>query len=274
MTIPEFTCKASQAEWLIRNKSSLMAQKKATDKHADGISAPLAYIMDDDKTVITKAEAIPATVSKIKVRAVINTTKLFDSHGDVHIDQLWNRSLKNHSTHYLVQEHEFKFNGIISENVHAFTKQMSWHSLGYNYEGKTQALIYDAIIDRDDMPEATKPMFDAYRKGRVKQHSVFMRYKALQLAVNDDRYAEEHAVWEKYFEEIANKEDVLENGFFWAVTEAQNIEGSAVVKGSNFATPTLYVEAKAGPSTDTLHGPPIGTLTASQLLKYYTTPKL
>jgi len=40
--------------------------------------------------------------------------------------------------------------------------------------------------------------------------------------------------------------------FFWAVTEAKNIEGSAVVKGSNFVTPTFSVqETKCQPFSDT-----------------------
>ena len=124
------------------------------------------------------------------------------------------------------------------------------------------------------MPDDTKSMFDAYRKGRVKQHSVGMRYKSFALGVNDDRYKEEFEVWEKYFDTIANKEDVLENGFYFAVTQAQNIEGSAVVRGANFATPTLHVEAKAEQSQDIPkeQAKPILNLTASELLKFYSQP--
>ena len=47
---------------------------------------------------------------------------------------------------YLVKQHDFTFDGIISDNVHVMAKQMQWHSLGYNYEGETQALIYDSIL--------------------------------------------------------------------------------------------------------------------------------
>jgi len=41
-------------------------------------------------------------------------------------------------------------------------------------------------------------------------------------------------------EMILNKDDIGE--YFWAVTEAKNVEGSAVVKGSNFLTPVLSTE--------------------------------
>jgi hypothetical protein len=272
LTIPEFADKAKLFDWLVSNKSLLIAQKKSTIKHADAFSGKLSFILDDDKTVISKAELIPATVTKIKVRSIINTTKLFDSHQDVHIDQLWNKSIKETKDNYLVKQHDFSFDGIISENVKAFTKQMTWHELNYNYEGNTQALVYDSIIDRDDMPDSTKTMFDAYRKGRVKQHSVGMRYVALTFAVNDSRYEEEFTAWEKYFPEVANKEDALDNGYFWAVTQAKNIEGSAVVKGSNFATPTYSVEAKSEPLKDTPE--PVKTIpSASELLKFYQ-PKI
>ena len=73
-----------------------------------------------------------------------------------------------------------------------------------------------------------------------------MRYMEFWLAVNDNEYKEEFETWEKYFNVIANKEDALNNGFFWAVTMGKNIEGSAVVRGANFATPTLHVEEKTG----------------------------
>lgn len=268
LTIPEFADRKKLYDWLVSNKSLLIAQKKSTIKHADAFSGKVSYILDDDKTEITKAELIPATVTKIKVRSIINTTKLFDSHDDVHIDQLWNKSIKETKDNYLVKQHDFSFDGIISENVKVHAKQMAWHDLGYNYEGNTQALVYDSIIDREDMPEGTKTMFDAYRKGRVKQHSVGMRYVSLTFSLNDERYEEDFAAWNKYFPMIANKEDALNNGFFFAVTEAKNIEGSAVVRGSNFATPTYSVEAKAEPSEDTPAGP-VKSIQAETLIKMY-----
>jgi hypothetical protein len=274
LTIPEFADKVKLHDWLVSNKSLLIAQKKSTIKHADAFSGNISFILDDDKTVVTKADLIPATVTKIKVRSIVNTTKLFDSHADVHIDQLWNKSIKEAKDNYLVDQHNFTFGGIISDNVKVFTKQMTWHELGYNYEGNTQALIYDSIIDKDDMGAIAKEneMFDKYRRGKVKQHSVGMRYVALTFALNDERYEEDFAAWGKYFSEIANKEDALDNGYFWAITQAKNIEGSAVVKGSNFATPTFSVEAKSEPPKGTPE--PVKTIPkASELVKMYQ-PKI
>ena len=66
--------------------------KKIHDQTCRCIYPPSIVILDDDKTMVEKAEQLPATAKKLKVRSVINTTKIFDSHHDVHIDQLWNKS--------------------------------------------------------------------------------------------------------------------------------------------------------------------------------------
>ena len=247
LIIPSFESKEPLFDWLIANKSALIAQKKSTIKHADAVSYMVPLVSERGEVI--KSEAVPETATKIKVRSIINTTKLLDSHGDVHIDQLWNKSLKETKDNYLVNQHNFTFEGIISDNVKAFAKQMTWSELGYaGYEGTTQALVYDSTIDKADSPF----MFDQYKKGRVKNHSVGMRYVKIDMAINDPRYEKELAVWEKYFPIIANKADAEAQGYFWAVTEAKNIEGSAVVRGSNFVTPTYSVqETKDQPDLST-----------------------
>ena len=40
LTIPEFTCKAHQADWLIKNKSLLLAQKKSDHQAGRCIQLP------------------------------------------------------------------------------------------------------------------------------------------------------------------------------------------------------------------------------------------
>ena len=94
-------------------------------------------------------------------------------------------------------------------------------------------------------------MFDKYKQGKVKNHSVGMQYVSIKMAINDERYTEEKATWDKYIEMIANKSDAEAQGYFWAVTEAKVIEGSAVIRGSNYATPTQSVEQTKGAVIDT-----------------------
>lgn len=256
LVIPNFGDDREQLfDWLISNKSALIAQKKASIKYADAVSFLSVLVSDRGEAI--KADAIPADATRIKVRSIINTTKLYDSHQDVHIDQLWNKSLKETKDNYLVNQHNFSFEGIISDNVHAFAKQMTWAELGFGgFEGTTQALVYDSVIDKADSPF----MFEKYRRGQVKNHSVGMRYVKMEMAINDDRYEKEFAVWEKYYPIIVNKADVDLTGYFWAVTEAKNIEGSAVVRGSNFVTPTFSVqETKEKPDASTSQSRPRDT---------------
>ena len=137
------------------------------------------------------------------------------------------------------------FENIISDEVEVRVEKFNWKDLGFNYLGETECLVFYATLKKDRNPY----MFGQYAKGYVKEHSAGLRYIQLELAINSDAEwdKEEKAVWDKYYNDIVNKEDVDEYGYFWAVTEQKIIEGSAVVKGSNFATPTILVE----PVTDT-----------------------
>jgi hypothetical protein len=132
-----------------------------------------------------------------------------------------------------------KFDKVISRQVNATAKTMTWKSLGFDFEGSTQALVFESTVSKDD----NSFMFDQYAKGNVDNHSVGMRYVKMELAVNsgDKYFSEEKATWDKYIDEIANKHEAEAQGYFWAVTEAKVIEGSAVLRGSNQATPTISI---------------------------------
>lgn len=237
--IPNFTNKADLFSWLKANKAMLEAAKKSQTKQADSVSFHLIEVAQDG--TVTKAEARPELLelSEFPVKSVINTTNVFDSHHDVHIPGLWKKTLAEKRINYLVQEHQMKFDHIISDRVKAFTRSMTFKELGFDYSGITEALIFDSVIEKDRNPY----MAEQYAKGRVKNHSVGMQYVKIELAINSDsKYdQEEKAVWDKYINQIANKAEVEENGYFWAVTEAKLIEGSAVPIGSNFVTPTIQI---------------------------------
>ena len=83
-----------------------------------------------------------------------------------------------------------------------------------------------------------------------------MEYINLFLAVNstDSEYDEENKLFHTHINSIANKEQVLEQGYFWGVEEAKILkEGSMVLAGSNDATPLINPEQKElnQPSHDT-----------------------
>lgn len=234
--IPDFAEKSQLFDWLIANKALLLAEKKATDKKADGITTLKANLYpgktDANKAAPPPVMTIQTDVDQITAQLVINTTNLMDSHSDVHIPGLWKKSLSESKDFYLCQEHSLTFEGIITNDVNAYTKTMSWLDLGATYPGTTEALMFKAIIgDRNEY------MLEQYCKGYVKNHSVGMRYVKIVMCINDDRYGAEYEAWQKYFPMVANSADAEAQGYFWAVTEAKIIEGSAVPKGSNWITP-------------------------------------
>jgi hypothetical protein len=163
---------------------------------------------------------------------------------DCHIQGIWKKSLSETKMLYLLQEHEMEFDKVISDSVKdelkAYTKTVSFKSLGYQYEGNTEALIFETQIKNEVNPM----MFDLYKRGRVYNHSVGMRYVKIFLCINSNEanYSSEKENWDKYYPSVANKEVADEKGYFWAVTEAKVVEGSAVVKGSNECTPVMEIE--------------------------------
>ena len=247
LDIPRFDNRADLFAFLIEKKSDLLAQKMNTVKFADGVGVSLET--KDYDGGAAKAHTT-TNENEIKVKAVINTTNLMDSHKDVHLPGLWTKSLKENKRIMHIQEHQSSsFEKIISsgDDLKASAKTMSWKSLGFNADGNTQALVFDSTVKAS----RNKYMFDLYKSGFVDNHSVGMRYVKISMAINsdDDAYITEKAVWDKYYSEIANNKEADNTGYFWAVTEAKVIEGSAVPMGSNPITPTISIKNEPPNST-------------------------
>ena len=253
----EFANKEEMFTHLRENKKSLISQKKMITKQADTVS--LNVVPKNEKGETIKAELTSLQdINTLKMELVINTTNVMDSHSDVHLKGIWNKSVKEKKDLYLLQEHRMKFDSIITDNVKASVKELKWSELGAGYNGKTEALTFSVEVDKNRNPF----MFEQYVKGYVKNHSVGMRYVKIELALNSESkwHIEEKEVWDKYISEIANKEQAEQQGYFWAVTEAKIIEGSAVPIGSNTITPVLNIESKEAVSnTSTEIEPSIDT---------------
>ena len=239
-------------KYLRENKQLLITKKKSALKFGDCVSALLT---PENENVVKSIDN--GKPEKFNVNVAINTTNLMDSHDDVHLPGIWNKSIKENKNVYLLQEHKMQFDKIISDDLKVKAVTMTWKELGYNFDGTTQALIFSANIEKD----RNEYMAEQYLKNRVKNHSVGMQYVKIDLAINSTSPAdkEEKKIWDKYINQIANKELAEEKGYFWAVTEAKLIEGSAVPIGSNFATPTISITAEPDKSTPETIEPPVGT---------------
>ncbi len=241
----EFKDKSELFAHLRQNKELYKRAKIAELKHADGVNCvPFSRFEPKQQTV--KAFEMPTNQTEtdaniLKLSVVVNTTNIRDSHKDVHIPGIWKKSLQENKNIYLFQEHIMRFDKVIADKVNAFTQSFMWSQLGAPYVGLTEALVFNADAEKDLNPY----MIDKYIKGKVKQHSVGMRYVQLFLAMKSDdrRDYTEREVWEKYASQVHNlSEFEEEEPYFWAVTEAKLIEGSSVILGSNSITPTMQVE--------------------------------
>lgn len=263
MKIPEFATKKEQFEWLAHNEGKVIAAKKATIKLADACSFGF-FAVDKDGNIEKANKPVKEDTDSLKVKVVINTTNLMDTHDDVHIPGLWKKSLRENKDIFFDQEHKHSFDSTIAdyEDLKAFTETFTWKDLGYKYEGETEALIFEADVKQ----ERNSFMFNQYKAARVRNHSVGMQYVKIATAINDKDYPEYYQNYNKYISQIANKEAAEKQGYFFAVLEAKAIEGSAVKRGSNWATPTLENNMKSEPDESTPEPVKATQLTSDEII--------
>lgn len=245
--------------YLVKNEGLIFHAKKSEIKKADDVYSMPLYINSKGE-LTSKAEVTETQIdpTKLKVVAVINTTNWLDSHGDVHIPGIWKKSLSDNKKtgFYLLDSHQRGFEDVIAEGCTGFTKNLSWKELGLDMSGVTEALIFDCIVEQ----KRNEFMFGQYQNGYVKKHSVGMRYIKMVTCINDDDYPVQKENWDKYIEMVANRDEAEAEGYFWAILEAQVVEGSAVVFASNCMTPTMETSllgTKTEPPTGTLVEPPL-----------------
>lgn len=260
----EFSSKTEMFKALKEHKQEIINLKKAAVKRSDGV--PMLSIKESSETI---KGLTPKDELKFGdyVYPVINTTKYLDSHGDVHLDGIWDRSANEQAGKvYLLINHDLSVGKVISQpkDVEPMVKDIAWKDLGKNYPGNTQALIFKAKISE----KSNKDGFLAYKDNDPVEHSIRMQYVKLDLAVNSDdkELKEEKKLYDSIYPEIANKELADEQGYFWAVSEAKIYkEGSMVLAGSNDATPTLY-DLEAGTTTSNKEA----ATSTSEQVKFFT----
>jgi hypothetical protein len=261
----EFATKEDLFKALIENKKELVSLKKSVVKNADAVS--FGYL-DTSVKIDTNKEDVQTQLQNpetLNVKVVINTTNFLDSHNDFHANGIWNKSVKDNVTFLHLQEHDRSFDKVITDTAKGYVQSMTWKKLGFPYEGKTEALIFESTIEK----KRNEFMLNQYANGWVKNHSVGMRYVQMELAINTEaEYDKEYkALWDEYYPLIANKEVADERGYFWVVKEAKIIEGSAVVMGSNSATPTLENKDFEAVLDDTSKTEPSDDTQTTEMLK-------
>lgn len=256
----DFDTKQELFKHLRDNHDRLIKNKKAALKFTD--SAPsFNYTLLQNKNNTTKELSSYSWMKEGYVYAVINTTNYLDSHNDVHLDGIWNKSAveQNGKTLWIVN-HDLSIGSEVAyeKDVNIMIQKMSFRDLGFDSDKNTEALIFevkqDAIINEN--------ILDRILKNIATQHSIRMQYIELVFCMDSDAEEDrEYKVnYDKYAPSVANYEKVKDQMYFWGVKVAAiKHEGSSVVAGSNDITPMLIgksIEPSKGtqldePSADT-----------------------
>ena len=160
-----------------RNKGKLIELKRAEDRKSD----PFFFGIETE-TSTTKAVA---GLKEGNIYPVINTTKIMDSHNDVHLDGIWNKTLSDQQGKiFYVTDHDMKINSVIAypKDVRAFVQTVAWTDLGKSFEGNTQALMFEVPeekVKHSGAKEIIEQKIDI-------EHSVRMQYVKLELAIDRD----------------------------------------------------------------------------------------
>lgn len=218
------------------NERSIFSLKKAGFKDTDAIGWQLRASGD-----VSKAADLTGIDIGDTIYPVINSCNILDSHEDVHIPGIWNKSVQEQQGRvFYTADHQITVNNVIAhpEHVELFLKDTRWRDLGLDVDGSTECLIFGV-----QLTEGANPRFVSQLKaGNNFQQSIRMRYVRLAMCINDssNEFKEAKARWDMYFPAVINKNDALELGYFFAILEAKiEKEGSAVPFGSNHATTVL-----------------------------------
>ena len=218
------------------NKDSIISLKKANiQKSCDKGLGVNAKPIDVSKLGTTSKGIL---TDENHYYIAVNTTKVLDSHSDLHVDGIWNKTVnEQQGKNYLVTDHKMELANVVvkKENVEMLVAEIPFSSIGKSYEGNTQALIYK-VLKTDVINELAKEWLES---GDDIEASVRMQYVNIELAMNskskDD--TEELKRYDDNVNTIANKSDFDSIDYFWVVKEAKNIgESSLVLRGSNGAT--------------------------------------
>ncbi|NIO45187.1 MAG: hypothetical protein GTO02_17850, partial [Candidatus Dadabacteria bacterium] len=210
-----FENKKEEIAYLVKHKKEILEFKKAAIKFTDGT------IVNTSSNEVSKALHTSKendTDSVIKRTLIGNTYNWLDSHGDVHLDGTFTKSIKERQNKiWHLHDHEQKITAKIGVPTNIYESKVAWKDLGINKDGETTSLFMDSDIKKD----YNALIFQEYKNGNIDQHSVGMYYVKIELAANDEDFEEEFKVWNENIDKVGNKSQAEELGYFWAVKEAK-----------------------------------------------------
>lgn len=253
----EFTTKEDMFRALKSNENKLIDLKKSQIFNGAEKGQMSFLSLDFAKEISDKAFKIEEGF----VYPVISTTRWFDMHGDVHFDGCFKKTVREQQgSIYYALDHLLSFNTIAAwpKDVFMFVSSIPWQWVGKDIDGDTQGLVFkiaESALRPDvlDVIKAKKADFE---------NSIRMQYVKVRFAIDskDKDFAINKAYFDARIDEIANKDEVLKQGYFFGVEELKIYkEGSLVVRGgSNSATSIILPEAAQSTTGKQEVDPPLG----------------
>lgn len=250
--------------FLLANKEAIISEKKAMPmKYSDPFLSDVTVkefliktgAIKDDST----ATEDPTDSEKIHVKVVANSTMVVDSQFDLLIPGCYKRTVKERKGKFVhLHDHIYKIDAKIGEVTDVYTEDLMFSQLGIDKAGSCECLIFETDVYKS----YNQQIFNQYKYNKVNQHSIGLQYVTIDIAINDGDSQKEFALWNKWIDQIVNKEDAIRAGFFFVVSEIKLLENSCVLFASNFATPTLEVGKAAKTAVKDDSG--AGTSTAAE----------
>lgn len=254
------------------NKADIIAQKCAFPIKSEARELPWEPITKT-KLSITKADTtvIIDDNGEYPITAIANTANWIDFQMDMLLPDCWKKTIKESGPAgknriYHLKDHCQDTDGVIGKITDLYSKDFMLSDLRISAIGATQCLVMESTVKEsyDDS------MYDKYVDKIINQHSIGLQYVKLDLAINDPNSPAEFDIWNKYFNQVINKDVATKYGYFWVVYEIKLLEVSAVLWGANELTPTMdneddseYMTGKNNSepdkSTHKKDEPPLGT---------------
>ena len=220
--------KQDRISYVLQNKHEILMQKKIMPKNDS-----LIVSKDESLFITPEFDVSSLGLNDDEVFAVSNTVNFFDSHKDVSLRGSWNKTVADKGNRIpQLKDHIALSDKLFAKNIESIIMEMPIKAVGYKSAGTTQVLAYK--IKPYEETDLVK-----YQDGTYAQHSSSLRYKRIWLGINDESDEESYKLYQSKINDIINKEEVEENGFYFGVEEQEAVENSLVVFASNRLTPAF-----------------------------------
>jgi hypothetical protein len=212
-----------------RDKAEILSLKKGAVKYTDATTLGHVEKVDEANKKMFERNLPLDTDDAVYRTLIANTYNYMDSHGDVHLNGIFKKSLEETKKIFLLHDHKFEVTAQIGSILKAYEQDGRFLYYGFNSPLDTQALLLDVEIDKSK----NELVYNGYKKDEINQHSVGMYYVKIDLAMDDKADPQAYALYQRLLPSIGNADEVAQQGYFFAVSEAKLKEVSAVLAGSN-----------------------------------------